>query len=61
VTRSMAAADTYRRYAAECLSMSQRQNNAADNAALVQMAMMWQRLAELADKNAGTEEPPSAS
>jgi hypothetical protein len=37
--------------------MSQRQNANA-KAALVQMAAMWIKLAELAEKNGGTNEPP---
>ena len=47
----MTAADTYRRYAAECVSMSQRRENVSDKALLLIMATMWLRLAEIAEKN----------
>jgi hypothetical protein len=52
VEPSTSSAEVYRRYAAECLEMARRNNNVADKAMLVQMATMWQRLAELADRNA---------
>jgi hypothetical protein len=51
VEPSTSSAELYRRYAAECLIMAQRNSNVADKAMLVQMATMWRRLAELADKN----------
>jgi len=51
----MTAADTYRRYAAECVSMSQRRENVRDKAPLLQMATMWLKLAELAERNESTE------
>jgi hypothetical protein len=56
----MSAADIYRRHAVECLSMAQRQENSAWKAELLEMAAMWQRLAEHADKNEGPDEPPPA-
>ncbi len=43
VGRSMTAADIYRRYAAECVSMSKRRENARDKMLLLQMATMWLR------------------
>ncbi len=58
--RSMIAADTYRRYAAECLSMAQRRENIAEKALLIEMATMWQRLAEFAEKHEPSDEPPQA-
>ena len=58
--RSMTAADTYRRYAAECVSMSQRRENVRDKALLLQMATMWLKLAELAERNENTEGSPPA-
>jgi hypothetical protein len=56
----MTAADIYHRYAAECVSMSQRRENASDKALLLQMATMWLRLAEFAERNEGTDESPPA-
>ena len=56
VGRSMTAADTYRRYAAECVSMSQRRENVSDKALLLQMATMWLHLAEFAEKTENTDD-----
>jgi len=56
----MTAADTYRRYAAECVSMSQRRENVSDKALLLQMATMWLKLAEFAERNQGKDESPPA-
>ncbi len=42
----MTAADTYRRYAAECVSMSRRRENVRDKVLHLQMATMWPKLAE---------------
>jgi hypothetical protein len=52
----MVVADIYRRYAAECVSMSQRRENAGDKALLLQMATMWLHLAEFAEKNDSTDD-----
>jgi hypothetical protein len=52
----MTAADTYRRYAAECVSMSQRRENVSDKALLLQMATMWLQLAQFAEKNENTDD-----
>ena len=49
----MTKADEYRRYAAECLALSQRHEN-ADKARFLTMAEMWLRIAEAAEKNHGT-------
>jgi Holliday junction resolvasome RuvABC endonuclease subunit len=57
---SMTAADTYRRYAAECVSMAQRRKNASDKAQLLQMATMWLKLAEIAEKKDIADEPSLA-
>jgi hypothetical protein len=50
----MTKADEYRRYAAECLALSQRHANADDKARLISMAENWLRMAEVAEKNQGT-------
>ncbi len=55
----MTAADAYRRYAADCMAMSQRRENINDKATLVEMATMWLRLAEFAEKNEGTDNSSS--
>jgi len=52
----MPAADTYRRYAAECVSMSQRRENVSDKALLLQMATIWLHLAEFAEKTESTDD-----
>ena len=57
----MTAADTYRRYAADCVSMSQQRENASDKAMLLHMATMWLKLAEFAEKNDSTDDPPPTS
>jgi hypothetical protein len=51
----MAKADEYRRYAAERLALSQRHENVDDKARLIAMAQKWLRLAEVAEKNEGTD------
>jgi len=57
---AMTAADAYRRYAAECLSMSHRHENKDQKALLMEMAMKWLRLAEFAERNeAADDEPPA--
>jgi hypothetical protein len=53
----MTKADEYRRYAAECLALSQRQEDASDKAKFLTMAEMWLRIAEAAEKNQGTDGP----
>jgi hypothetical protein len=56
----MTAADIYRRYAAECVSMSKRRENVSDKMLLLQMATMWLKLAELAERNESTDGSPPA-
>jgi len=50
----MTSVDIYRRYAAECMKMSQRSKDDAEKKALVEMARMWLRLADFAEKS-GTD------
>jgi len=52
----MTVADTYRRYAAECVSLSQQREDVSDKALLLKMATMWLRLAEFAGKNESTDD-----
>jgi hypothetical protein len=40
--------------------MSQRRENVSDKALLLQMATMWLKLAEFAERNEGTDESPAA-
>jgi hypothetical protein len=54
----MRTADTYRGYAAECLRMSHKRENVRDKALLIQMATMWLKLADIAEKNESADEPP---
>jgi hypothetical protein len=56
----MAVAAIYRRYAAECISISQQRETVRDKALLLQMATMWLHLAEFAEKNKGTDDSPPA-
>jgi len=58
---SMTDADTYRRYAAECVIMSRQRDNVRDKAMLLQMATMWLKLAEIAKKGDKKDEPPPGS
>lgn len=50
----MVVSSIYRRYAAECVTMSQQRENVNDKALLLQMATAWLHLAELAEKNNAT-------
>jgi hypothetical protein len=50
---AMKASDIYRGYAADCLRMSQERKSVKEKAVLVQMATMWQSLAEIAEKSEG--------
>jgi hypothetical protein len=52
----MTVADTYRRHAAECVSMSERVDAPSDKAQFLKMATMWLRLAEFAEKNERPDE-----
>jgi hypothetical protein len=52
----MTKADEYRGYAADCVALSQRHENADDKARLLTMAEMWLRMAEVAEKNQGTDD-----
>src|SRR5262245_44013335 len=45
----MSPAETYRRYAAECLALAQKVSTPEDRAHLLQMAQHWRQLAEKAD------------
>jgi hypothetical protein len=47
----MALADVYRQYAAECLCAAQLIQDPTDKAILLEMAVMWRRLAEKAAAN----------
>jgi hypothetical protein len=49
----MLAAEKYRRYAAECLNLSQSMSAPAGTM-LLEMAAMWVRLAEYVEANSGT-------
>jgi hypothetical protein len=55
----MTKADEYRRYAAQCVALSQRHENAQDKARLVTMAEMWLRIAEVAEKSQSTDDSSS--
>lgn len=52
----MIVANIYRRYAAECVSMAQGRDSVSDKALLLQMATMWLKLAEFAEKSKITDE-----
>ena len=52
----MTKAYEYRRYAAECVALSQRHQDADDEATLIRMAEMWLRMAEFVEKNEGTDD-----
>ena len=57
----------YREYAARCMIMAQRQENANEKLAMLDMAQAWADLAGLAEKNESiavvyeTPEPPPAA
>jgi hypothetical protein len=60
VGRPMTTADTYRRYAAECLSMSKRQVDMNEKVLLLEMATSWLRLAEFVERNEGADDSSPA-
>jgi hypothetical protein len=45
----MSPAETYRRYAAECVALAQKASTPEDRAHLLQMAQHWRQLAEKAE------------
>ncbi|MBX9846939.1 MAG: hypothetical protein K2Z80_34545 [Xanthobacteraceae bacterium] len=45
----MSPAETYRRYATECLALAQKAATAEDRAHLLQMAQHWRQLADKAE------------
>ena len=56
----MSLADQYRRYAAECVRVSQQASNQNDKLVLLQMAETWRRLAERVERRErGLSEPTS--
>jgi hypothetical protein len=46
----MAGAEQYRRYAAECVRVSQLASNPADKTMLLEMAQKWRELADRAER-----------
>jgi hypothetical protein len=46
--RAMTTSDRYRRLAAECLRIAQQTSNLTDKMLLLEMAAMWEKLAERA-------------
>jgi hypothetical protein len=55
----MTKGDEYRRYAAECLALAQRRENAADKARLLRMVERWLQLAEVAETKKATDRSSS--
>jgi hypothetical protein len=55
---AMTKGDEYRRYAAECLVLGQRRENAHDKARLIEMAAIWLRLAEFVEKHQDADDSP---
>jgi len=55
VGHSITIVDTYRRYAAECVSMSRQRENINEKTLFLEMASLWLRLAEFAEKNEGID------
>jgi hypothetical protein len=53
----MARADEYRRYAAECVRVAQQTEKESDRLLLLQMAEVWQRLADRAAKGSSPAAP----
>jgi hypothetical protein len=51
--------EEYRRYAEECLRLGQTTDNLQTRATFLQMAQVWLRLAEQAEKNSN-DSPPTA-
>jgi hypothetical protein len=55
----MTTAETYRRYAAECVALSKRRESQDERVMLVKMAEMWLRLADFAEKHQSTYDDSS--
>jgi hypothetical protein len=51
MSRVEGRAEQYRRYAAECVRLASRTEDALEKGVLLQMAEQWQKLAARADKN----------
>jgi len=49
--------DAYRRYAAQCVEMARRMNSPKDRSVLLQMALLWSRLAKYAANQPIPKEP----
>jgi hypothetical protein len=58
VGHSITIVATYRRYAAECVSMSRQRENINEKTLFLEMASLWLRLAEFAEKNEGIDNSP---
>jgi hypothetical protein len=52
--------DDYRRYAEECLRLGQSTDNQQTRATFLQMAQVWLRLAEQAEKSSNGAPPVAA-
>lgn len=59
--RFMTSAEEYRRLARECLETARTLSNEEGRAALLQMAQVWQRLADEAESLVGGTLPPPAT
>jgi hypothetical protein len=53
----MERCDAYRHFAAQCVELARHMDTPADRTILLEMAMLWSRLAEIAAKAVAPNEP----
>jgi hypothetical protein len=49
--------DRYRHFAGQCVELARQMDTAQDRTILLEMALLWSRLAEYAAKNSAHKEP----
>jgi len=49
--------DAYRHFAAQCVELARQMNTPTDRTILLEMALLWSRLADIAAKNVLPKEP----
>ena len=54
----MERCDAYRHFAAQCVELARHMNSSYDRAVLLEMALLWSRLAELAATRAVAPKEP---
>ena len=58
---SMERCDAYRHFAVQCVDLARRMDTSQDRSVLLEMALLWSRLAEYAAKSVLSKEPHEAA